>query len=86
MAWSSSFAIPASNQVYEGANGVQAMDLVGRKLGPQGRRRADGAVRASDGWIAEQEKDEAMKPFVTGVKRGTETLQAADHVAWRPMA
>ena len=24
------------NQVYEGANGVQAMDLVGRKLGRKG--------------------------------------------------
>ena len=29
------------------------------------------------GWIGANEKDEAMKPFVAGVKRGTETLQAA---------
>jgi hypothetical protein len=29
------------------------------------------------GWIAENEKDAALKPFVAGVKRGTETLQAA---------
>ena len=33
------------NQVYEGANGVQAMDLVGRKLGRKGGAGADGAVR-----------------------------------------
>jgi len=29
------------------------------------------------GWIAENEKTEAMKPFVAGVKRSTEALQAA---------
>ena len=36
------------NQTYEGANGVQAMDLVGRKLGAQGRRSAAGPVRRAD--------------------------------------
>ena len=33
------------NQTYEGANGVQAMDLVGRKAWPQRRRGATGLVR-----------------------------------------
>ncbi len=33
------------NQIYEGANGVQAMDLVGPQARPQRRRGADGAVR-----------------------------------------
>ena len=32
---------------------------------------------ALTGWIAEHEKDAAMAPFVAGVKRGTESLQAA---------
>ena len=36
------------NQIYEGANGVQAMDLVGRKLGRKGGAAPHGAVRAAD--------------------------------------
>ncbi|HET7086071.1 MAG TPA: acyl-CoA dehydrogenase C-terminal domain-containing protein [Rhizomicrobium sp.] len=65
------------NQVYEGANGVQAMDLVGRKLGRKGGAAPMALFAHLSGWIAENDKDEAMKPFVAGVKRGTETLQAA---------
>jgi hypothetical protein len=65
------------NQVYEGANGVQAMDLVGRKLGRKGGAGPMALFGLLTGWIGAQEKDEAMKPFVAGVKRGTETLQAA---------
>ncbi len=65
------------NQVYEGANGVQAMDLVGRKLGRKGGAAPMALFALLTGWIAEQEKDVAMKPFVAGVKRGTEALQAA---------
>ena len=65
------------NMVYEGANGVQAMDLVGRKLGRKGGAAPMALFGVLTGWIAENEKDDAMKPFVAGVKRGTETLQAA---------
>jgi alkylation response protein AidB-like acyl-CoA dehydrogenase len=65
------------NQVYEGANGVQAMDLVGRKLGRKGGAAPMALFGLLAGWIGEQEKDEAMKSFVAGVKRGTEALQAA---------
>jgi alkylation response protein AidB-like acyl-CoA dehydrogenase len=65
------------NQVYEGANGVQAMDLVGRKLGRKGGAAPIALFGVLTGWIAEQEKDAAMAPFVAGVKRGTEALQAA---------
>ncbi|HZQ40939.1 MAG TPA: acyl-CoA dehydrogenase C-terminal domain-containing protein, partial [Rhizomicrobium sp.] len=65
------------NMVYEGANGVQAMDLVGRKLGRKGGAAPMALFTLLTGWIGEHEKDEAMKPFVAGVKRGTESLQAA---------
>ncbi len=65
------------NMVYEGANGVQAMDLVGRKLGRKGGAAPMALFALLTGWIAENEKDEAMKVFVAGVKRGTEALQAA---------
>jgi len=65
------------NQVYEGANGVQAMDLVGRKLGRKGGVAPMALFGLLTGWIGAQEKDDAMKPFVAGVKRGMEALQAA---------
>lgn len=65
------------NQVYEGANGVQAMDLVGRKLGRKGGAAPMALFTLLTGWIGENEKDEAMKPFAAGVKRGVEALQAA---------
>jgi alkylation response protein AidB-like acyl-CoA dehydrogenase len=65
------------NQVYEGANGVQAMDLVGRKLARKGGAAPMALFGLLAGWIGEHEKDDAMKPFVAGVKRGTEALQAA---------
>src|SRR5215475_2604985 len=65
------------NQVYEGANGVQAMDLVGRKLGRKGGAAPMALFALLTRWIGDHEKDEAMKPFVAGVKRGTDALQAA---------
>ena len=65
------------NMVYEGANGVQAMDLVGRKLARKGGAAPMALFALLTGWIGANEKDEAMKPFAAGVKRGTETLQAA---------
>jgi alkylation response protein AidB-like acyl-CoA dehydrogenase len=65
------------NQVYEGANGVQAMDLVGRKLGRKGGAAPVALFGLLAGWTSDHENDEAMKPFVAGVKRGAETLQAA---------
>jgi alkylation response protein AidB-like acyl-CoA dehydrogenase len=65
------------NQTYEGANGVQAMDLVGRKLGRKGGAAPLALFTLLTGWIAENEKDEPMAPYVKGVKRGTEALQTA---------
>jgi hypothetical protein len=65
------------NMVYEGANGVQAMDLVGRKLARKGGAAPMALFALLTGWVGEHEKDAAMAPFVTGVKRSTESLQAA---------
>jgi hypothetical protein len=65
------------NMVYEGANGVQAMDLVGRKLARKGGAAPMALFALLTGWIAENEKAGGMAPFVAGVKRGTEALQAA---------
>jgi alkylation response protein AidB-like acyl-CoA dehydrogenase len=68
------------NQIYEGANGVQAMDLVGRKLGRKGGMAPFALFAALNGWIAENETDEALAVYAKGVRRATETLQAA--TAW----
>ena len=53
------------------------MDLVGRKLGRKGGAAPMALFALLTGWISENEKEESMKPFVAGVKRGTENLQAA---------
>ena len=65
------------NQTYEGANGVQAMDLVGRKLGRKGGAAPLALFTVLTGWIAENEADERLALHVKGVKRGLEALQAA---------
>ena len=65
------------NQTYEGANGVQAMDLVGRKLGRKGGAAPLALFGLISGWLAENEKDDSLAPYVKGVKRGLENLQNA---------
>ena len=65
------------NMVYEGANGVQAMDLVGRKLGRKGGAAPIALFGALSAWISENEKDESIAIHVVGVKRGLEALQGA---------
>src|SRR4051812_16978980 len=65
------------NMVYEGANGVQAMDLVGRKLGRKGGAAPMALFGLLTGWIAENEKDEKLAIYVKGLKRGLENLQGA---------
>ncbi|MFZ1170612.1 MAG: acyl-CoA dehydrogenase C-terminal domain-containing protein, partial [Bradyrhizobium sp.] len=63
--------------IYEGANGIQALDLVGRKLPRDGGR----AVMAFFGEVAsfakEQGANEAMKPFITPLSAGLGHLQQA---------
>jgi hypothetical protein len=65
------------NQTYEGANGVQAMDLVGRKLGRKGGAAPLALFSLIGGWLSENEGDEKLAGFVKPVKRGLDTLQQA---------
>ncbi len=65
------------NQTYEGANGVQAMDLVGRKLGRKGGAAPFALFGQINGWCEENAADAALAPYVKGVKRGLENLQNA---------
>jgi hypothetical protein len=65
------------NQTYEGANGVQAMDLVGRKLGRKGGAAPLALFAAIDGFIKDNGNDEQLAPFVRPVQHGLESLQTA---------
>ncbi|GLK54681.1 alkylation response protein AidB-like acyl-CoA dehydrogenase [Methylopila capsulata] len=63
--------------IYEGANGVQAMDLVGRKLGRDGGRAIMALFKEIDGFLAANAADEGMKPFLEPLKKARGDLQSA---------
>jgi alkylation response protein AidB-like acyl-CoA dehydrogenase len=65
------------NQTYEGANGVQAMDLVGRKLGRKGGAAPMALFKFINDWTGENGGDEKLAPFVEPLKKGLGTLQEA---------
>ncbi|WP_020187471.1 acyl-CoA dehydrogenase C-terminal domain-containing protein [Methylopila sp. 73B] len=65
--------------IYEGANGVQAMDLVGRKLGRDGGRAIMALFKEIDGFLAANaaDDDDGMKPFLDPLKKARGDLQSA---------
>jgi hypothetical protein len=63
--------------IYEGANGVQAMDLVGRKLGRDGGRAIMAFFGEVGAFCQENAGDEAMKPFVAPLGAALQQLQQA---------
>jgi len=63
--------------IYEGANGVQALDLVGRKLGLHGGRAVQAFFKDVGEFCEENRADEKMAPFTKAVKKGLNDLQAA---------
>lgn len=65
------------NQIYEGANGVQAMDLVGRKLGRKGGAAALALFNMINSYINANESDPQLEAFVKPLRRGLDSLQGA---------
>lgn len=63
--------------IYEGTNGIQALDLVGRKLAQNGGRGIRTYFEVQQSFIAEHKDDERMKPFVEGMKKAVDDLQAS---------
>lgn len=63
--------------IYEGTNGVQAMDLVGRKLGFEVGRYLSRFFHPVDAFIAENRADPAMAEFTKPLKIHTKYLQQA---------
>jgi acyl-CoA dehydrogenase len=63
--------------IYEGANGIQALDLVGRKLPKDGGRALQAFFAEVQGFIKEQSADAAMKPYIEPVGKALGHLQQA---------
>jgi acyl-CoA dehydrogenase len=55
--------------IYEGANGIQALDLVGRKLPRDGGRAVMAFFNEVAAFAKEHGADEAMKPYVAPLGR-----------------
>ncbi|PZQ13716.1 MAG: acyl-CoA dehydrogenase [Ancylobacter novellus] len=63
--------------IYEGANGVQAMDLVGRKLPRDGGRAIMAFFKEVDGFCKDNAETEGLAPFLKPLKAAREQLQQA---------
>ncbi|WP_374467935.1 acyl-CoA dehydrogenase C-terminal domain-containing protein [Phenylobacterium sp.] len=63
--------------IYEGTNGVQALDLVGRKLAADGGRAVMSFFAELDAFIEANGGDEGLKPFVAGLAKAKGELQEA---------
>ena len=63
--------------VYEGANGIQALDLVGRKLPSKGGRAVQAYFKEVGKLCSAHKDDEEMKPFIEPLSKGLGDLQAA---------
>lgn len=63
--------------IYEGANGVQALDLVGRKLAAEGGKPLMAFFDLVKAEIREQSADPRMEGFTTPLKAASKDLQSA---------
>ena len=63
--------------IYEGTNGIQALDLVGRKLAANGGRAVMSFFAEVDQFVGEHEADAELKPFVEGLTEAKAKLQEA---------
>ena len=63
--------------IYEGTNGIQALDLVGRKLAMAGMRPINTFMAELDAFIAENGEDPELKLYVDGLASAKAKLQKA---------
>ena len=64
-------------QIYEGANGVQALDLVGRKLPTNGGRAMRAFMEEVNAFTKKHMENEAMAPYIKPIREGVKALEAA---------
>ncbi|HEY5009015.1 MAG TPA: acyl-CoA dehydrogenase C-terminal domain-containing protein [Caulobacteraceae bacterium] len=65
------------SMIYEGTNGIQALDLVGRKLAANGGRAVFGFFGEIEAFAAAHAGDEGLAPFVEGLTGVKAQLQEA---------
>ncbi|MFD1328332.1 acyl-CoA dehydrogenase C-terminal domain-containing protein [Mycoplana ramosa] len=63
--------------IYEGANGIQALDLVGRKLGMNGGRAVMALFKEIGEFCEANRADESLSFFTKHLKKGLNDLQAS---------
>jgi len=63
--------------IYEGTNGIQALDLVGRKLPANGGRAVTAFFNEVGEFCEQNRENEKMAPFTKALKKGLNDLQAA---------
>ncbi|BBE72682.1 acyl-CoA dehydrogenase C-terminal domain-containing protein [Oharaeibacter diazotrophicus] len=63
--------------IYEGANGIQGLDLVGRKLPANNGRAIQAFFREMAGFVAERKADPVLGPLVASLEKGVGDLQKA---------
>ena len=63
--------------IYEGANGIQALDLVGRKLAKDGGRAITAFFAETQGYLKEHAGDAALKPYLEPLGKALGHLQQA---------
>ena len=69
-------------QIYEGANGIQALDLVGRKMPAHTGRYLRSFFHPVQRWIEEQSTNTELQPFVLSLSKAFGRLQlATGHIA-----
>jgi alkylation response protein AidB-like acyl-CoA dehydrogenase len=64
-------------QLYEGTNGIQALDLVGRKLPMKGGAAAQRLLGVMSGFVAEHKSDDKLKEFVEPLEKALGRVQDA---------
>jgi acyl-CoA dehydrogenase len=65
------------NMIYEGANGIQALDLVGRKLPKDGGRAITAFFGEISAFLTANKADAELAPYLAGLKAGSGQLQQA---------
>jgi alkylation response protein AidB-like acyl-CoA dehydrogenase len=65
------------NMIYEGANGIQALDLVGRKLPKDGGRAITAFFGEITAFLKEHKEDAELAPYLAGLKTVSGQLQQA---------
>ncbi|WP_321342409.1 acyl-CoA dehydrogenase C-terminal domain-containing protein [Breoghania sp.] len=65
------------SMIYEGANGIQALDLVGRKLPANGGRAIMGFFNEVGTFLQEAGAEEEIAPLAASLKAGVDDLQKA---------